>query len=197
MGSISDGKNGYAAFTWVDCSTWNYVLAESEGPWLPIAADTLVDEASNFVCKNITQYLTTATNRHSRAASAIPTPKRLRGKCTFLSSTGGKSLVDDPCRIDQQGSTTTLYWSDNVFTRIVLIGSQVEIFNPGGQPFIGCTVVESSIHKIIEYEKVLSDGACLAEFHGYNPQDVMFMALGQFVAGLPDFHATGLALSCC
>jgi len=153
MGSISNGNDGYAAFTWVDCSTWKYVLAESDGPWLPIAADTLMDEAAAFVCKNSSQSRTRASGNQPKSASITPTAKGLRGKCTFLSSTGGKSLTDDPCRIDQQGSTTTLYWSDNVFTRIVSRGIQVEIYNPDGQPFIGRTVARSSIGKIIEYEK--------------------------------------------
>ena len=153
MGSFSDGKDGFAIFTWVDCSTWKFVFAESEDTWRPIAADTLIDEAATFVCKNSSQNRARASSRQPKLANIIPAPTGLRGKCTFLSSTGGKSLTDDPCRIDQQGSTTTLYWSDNVFTKIVSRGSQVEIFNPDGQPFIGRTVARSSTGRTIEYEK--------------------------------------------
>ena len=151
--SIVGGESGYAAFTWVDCSSWQFLIPEGNDPWRPIAADTVMDFAATFACKNSTPNRARTANNQAKVGRGIPAPKGRLGKCTFLPYSGGKRITDDSCRIDRQGSVTTLYWSDNVFTRIEMDGDRVEVFNPDGAPFAGSTVARSSIGGIIKYEK--------------------------------------------
>jgi len=151
--SMSDGKTTSASFLWVDCSSWQYVLANLQDTWSPIPADSVMDSTATFVCKNSTPNRAGVASNQAKVARGTPTPKGIRGKCTFYSNSGGRSIRNDSCIIDRKGSTTTLYWSDNVFTRIKTNGSQVEVFNPDGSPFAGRTIAKSSIGITIEYEK--------------------------------------------
>jgi hypothetical protein len=147
---MEDGK-GYAAMTWVACDSWQFLNVGDEAGWTRIPADTNMNTVAMFVCTK-SKARSMAIGATKNLALTAPVPKGISGKCTFLPSSGSNVVINDSCKIDRQGNTTTLFWSDKVFTQMTIVGSQVNITSAGGSPYTGRVVAKSSIGGAIEYE---------------------------------------------
>jgi hypothetical protein len=150
--SVDQGNKAFALQTWVDCDSWQYQLTESGEGWKRIAANTMVESAAIYVCTKSKSGAVVNSGANNLTPSAVPMPKGISGKCTFLPSSGSNLVIDDSCKIDRQGNTTTLFWSDKVFTQMTIVGKQVYITSAGGSPYTGRVVAKSSIGGAIEYE---------------------------------------------
>jgi hypothetical protein len=145
-----DGR-GIALMTWVDCDSWQYQFEESTKGWERIAADTIIESAATYACSKSKPSIVSKSGTEKQLET-LPKPQGIPGKCTFLSSTGNNSVINDSCKINRQGSTTTLFWSDKVYTEMKITGNQVSISSAGGSPYLGRVVSKSSIGGAIEYE---------------------------------------------
>jgi hypothetical protein len=147
---MEDGK-GYAVMTWVACDSWQFQNVGDETGWTRIAADTNMNAIAVFVCTKSKDSSIASINRKNPALTA-PVPKGVSWKCTFLPSSGSGRVINDTCKIDPQGNSMTLFWSDKVFTQMRFSGSKVSITSAGGSPYTGRVVAKSSIGGAIEYE---------------------------------------------
>lgn len=150
--TVDKGNKAFAIQTWVDCDSWQYQITESGEGWKRIAANTMVESAAIYVCTKSKAGTVSSSGTNNLTPSAVPMPKGISGKCTFLPSSGSNMVIDDSCKIDRQGNTTTLFWSDKVFTQMTIVGNQVNITSAGGSPYKGRVVAKSSIGGAIEYE---------------------------------------------
>lgn len=150
--TVDNGNKAFAIQTWVDCDSWQYQITESGEGWKRIAANTMVENAAIYVCTKSKAGTVASSGANNLTPSAVPMPKGIIGKCTFLPSSGSNMVIDDSCKIDRQGNTTTLFWSDKIFTQMTIVGNQVKITSASGSPYTGRVVAKSSIGGAIEYK---------------------------------------------
>lgn len=151
LSMLRDGK-GSALMIWVACDSWQYQMTGDPVGWRIIPADTLVNSVGMYVCTK-TKARSVASGVTRNPMLAAPVPKGISGKCTFLPSSDSNRVIDDSCKIDLQGNSMTLFWSDKVFTQMRFTGSQVSITSAGGLPYTGRVVAKDSTGGAIEYEK--------------------------------------------
>lgn len=150
--SVMENGKGYAVMTWVACDSWQFQTIGDEAGWIRIPADTNMNTVAMFVCTK-TKARSVASGVTRNPVLTAPLPKGISGKCTFLPSSSGNIGKTGSCKIDRQGNTTTLFWSDKVFTQMRFSGSQVSITSAGGLPYTGRVISIGSTGGAIEYEK--------------------------------------------
>lgn len=150
--TVDKGDKPVAVGTWVDCDSWQYQFPENGEGWRRIAASTMIESAAIYVCTKSKTATVARSGANNLTPSVVPIPKGISGKCTFLPSSGSNMVINDSCKIDRQSNTTTLFWSDKVFTQMTIVGNQVSITSAGGSPYTGRVVAKSSIGGAIEYK---------------------------------------------
>lgn len=113
----------------------------------------MVESAAIYVCTKSKAGTVASSGANNLTPLAVPMPKGISGKCTFLPSSGSNMVINDSCKIDLQGNSVTLFWSDKVFTQMRFTASQVSITSAGGLPYTGRVVAKDSTGGAIEYEK--------------------------------------------
>ena len=151
--TVDKGDKAFAIQTWVDCDSWQYQITESGEGWKRIAANTMVESVAIYVCTKSKAGTVASSGANNLTPLAVPMPKGISGKCTFLPSSGSNMVINDSCKIDLQGNSMTLFWSDKVFTQMRFTASQVSITSAGGLPYTGRVVAKDSTGGAIEYEK--------------------------------------------
>ena len=150
--SVMENGKGYAVMTWVACDSWQFQIIGDGAGWTRIPADTYMNTVAMFVCAR-SKIRSVASGVTRNPVLTAPMPKGISGKCTFLPSSGSNMVINDSCKIDLQGNSMTLFWSEKVFTQMRFAGSQVSITSAGGLPYTGRVISIGSTGGAIEYEK--------------------------------------------
>ncbi|MCT0198398.1 hypothetical protein KQ313_01680 [Synechococcus sp. CS-1325] len=149
--TITSNGKATAYFIWVDCKEWQWLLADADGSWDRIAANSMIEHAAKFACTNSAP-TSQAPSTAMKPSTPSRVPKGVRGKCSFYPK-AGDNVIRDSCLIDNRGATTTLYWSDGVYSEITLSGSRADISGGARSDFVGRVVSRKPTGAAVEYDR--------------------------------------------